>query len=625
LLFCCLAPTLRAQDTDFWFVAPQMTDYALHSYPAFLAVSNGTADTAHVTITLYNATAHTADIPPGGLYKLDFATQADMGKIANPRSLAGSVTAYGTHISSDVKVSAYYMFNGAGSRDIFTLKGSQALGSLFYATVESDNIAASGHTTYPGSCDQIDIVAADDHTLVEVIPTTDIFNAGPGPNPFPAGDTLRRTLQKGETLKIRESVINSLPSLAGTKIMVTNGKRVAVTVTEDMAGGGGGDTSGDQIVPVSSLGSRYIVPRGYKDNTTNPKPPERFYLVGTVDSVTVRIYTTGGATPDDSVKLGAGQAERYDIPSGVYAVYLEADHPVYVYQRTGYNEEGAALLPSIYAIGQKQLTFYQIQATYEQGFAVFRTGAQSGFRISYGTVNSAVLNVGAPIAVPNQPDWQVARFTLPSAANNRVVTIRNDQSPFALGYIAANPAGSTCMTSYGYFSAFSFELPDTTYMCTNANSVILEGGYAKSHEWRYGGSVVGSEQSLEAFVEGEYTLVMNQDPTIVTVTTFVRMINAGTICPDQVIHAGATPAKLTVTGASGDIFQWQSSPDNQTWANITGATSSAYTPGPLAQTTYYRRGITASQCDMIYSESMEIRTVPRTVPVNPHLRSRAVR
>jgi hypothetical protein len=73
-----------------------------------------------------------------------------------------------------------------------------------------------------------------------------------------AGTPIARTLDKGETLKIMENTQDAYPSLAGTKI--TSTKPIAVTVTEDMVAG---DNSGDQIVPVNSLGTRYIVPISY--------------------------------------------------------------------------------------------------------------------------------------------------------------------------------------------------------------------------------------------------------------------------------------------------------------------------------------------------------------------------
>ena len=616
LLFCCLFPTLRAQDTEFWFVSPQFTDYSGHNYPAFLAISNGAFQEAHVRITLYNGTGDsivaTPTIAAESLHRYDFPTLEAMATIQNPRSEAGSVTEFGVHITSDVKVTAYYMLNSGGSRDIFTLKGRQALGTQFYVPMQSDN-AAPTNSGFTGACDQIDIVATEDDTQVTVLPKAAIVNtSGTGSNPSLAGESVVRTLNRGETLKIMESQINCIPSLAGTSI--TSTKPIAVTVTEDMVGGG--DTSGDQIVPVASLGTHYVVPRGYMSNTSL----ERFYLVGAVDGTTVDIYTSGSSP--ETVSLNAGDAYRYpSFPTGVDAIYIEANEPVYVYQHTGYGEEGAALLPSIYAIGQTQLSFYQISSSVQKGFLIFRTDAENGFRIKYGSEPFADLTL-SPLDIPNVADWKIARFDFSAAPSARIVTVESTQSAFSLGYITGEVLIND---SYGYFSAFgTFEFPAITYMC--GSSVTLQGGYAMSYKWSFNGEVISTEPSIVATQEGEYTLVMNQDPNNIEAKTTVQKVNAGTISPaEQVICPGDTPPtpQLNVSGAlelTGAQYQWQYSHDNVTWTNIpSNATSPAYTiPGPLTQTTWYRRGMTSESC-AVYTYAAKVRVSSCTLPVNPHL------
>ena len=70
---------------------------------------------------------------------------------------------------------------------------------------------------------------------------------------------------------------------------------------------------------------------------------------------------------------------------------------------------------------------------------------------------------------------------------------------------------------------------------------------------------------------------------------------AATIANDQAIcmtGSTVTPQSLTstITGGSGTrTYQWQSSSDNSTWTNISGATSATYSPAPLAAGIYYYR------------------------------------
>ena len=413
-----------------------------------------------------------------------------------------------------------------------------------------------------------------------------------------------------------ESEYDLLPSLAGTKI--TSDKPIAVTVTEDLVAG---DTSGDQIVPVGSLGTRYIVPRGYM-----PSYPERIYIGGAAAGTTnVTIYETN-RTPV-TMTLTQGEVKRANFQGSSdnsIALSVVADQPVYVYQRSGYGEEGAALLPSVYAIGQTQMSFYQVGGTdntAQKGFLVFRTGTQSGFTVQYGTASPVPLTL-TPLDIPNEADWKIARFDYASPpTGGRIVSIRSTQSAFSLGYIT----GSTGNNSYGYFSAFgAFEFPAVTYMC--GSSVTLQGGYAMSYLWTFPDGSTATTSSIVATQEGEYTLVMNQDPNTVEAKTTVQKVNAGTISPaEQVICPGDTPPtpQLTVSGASeppGTTYQWQISHDNVTWTNIPSATSPAYTiPGSLTQTTWYRRGMTSDYCELAYTYAAKVRVSSCTLPVNPHL------
>ncbi|MDR1556288.1 MAG: IgGFc-binding protein [Tannerellaceae bacterium] len=635
-VFCSLSPGLWAQDTEFWFAAPDITEDIANSrldIPTFLAISNSNYQSASVTITLYNGgsseTIGPVTIAGGGLYKYDFNTAALIGKIENPRSSAGTVTTYGIHIVSSIPVTAYYMVNHTESRDIWTLKGHQALGTTFYVTMQSDNAAAQS-SSWPNGRDQVDIVATENGTVVEVTPKTLIKN---GNGTSPANTLISRTLNKGQTLKIMENSYNITP-LTGS--LITSTKPIAVTVTEDLVQG---DTSGDQIVPISSLGKRYIVPRGYKAYSALQR--ERIYFVSAYPNTTIKVWDSTSSTPSVNQTLtSAGEALRYNFPysGSAYttdAIYVESTQPIYVYHRSGYGEEGAALIPSLYAIGQTQLSFFQVGSgnpappPVQEGFLVFRTGAHTGFTIQYGTGTAAALSL-TPINVPNMSDWKVARFSLaapPTANGGQVVKIENPLSPFSFGYITGNQNNND---SYGYFSAFGdFEFPGggTTYMC--GDNVTLTGGYAMNYKWTLpDGSVQEGEDlsSISATQTGTYTLEMNQDPNTVTATTNVVKVNAGTIEQgNQKIFEGETPLPLSVTGATlvpNTEYQWQSSLDGSTWNNISGATYATYAPGPLTTTTFYRRGMSSEFCALAYTYSVMVTVKARVLPVNPHLMGR---
>jgi hypothetical protein len=118
---------------------------------------------------------------------------------------------------------------------------------------------------------------------------------------------------------------------------------------------------------------------------------------------------------------------------------------------------------------------------------------------------------------------------------------------------------------------------------------------------------------------------MNQDPDIVTATTYVKKVNAGTISPASQSFCGSgTSVALTVTGASelpGTTYQWQSSADSLTWTNINNAISATYSPGTLTasgnetRTVYYRRGMTSDYCAMAYTYAASI--IVGAIPAAP--------
>ena len=90
-------------------------------------------------------------------------------------------------------------------------------------------------------------------------------------------------------------------------------------------------------------------------------------------------------------------------------------------------------------------------------------------------------------------------------------------------------------------------------------------------------------------------------------------INAGAIGSNQTICSGNTPSALTnvtsPSGGSGYSYQWQSSSNNSTWNNISGAASITYSPGTLSSSTYIRR-VVSSSCNTA------VNTAPVLITVN---------
>lgn len=93
----------------------------------------------------------------------------------------------------------------------------------------------------------------------------------------------------------------------------------------------------------------------------------------------------------------------------------------------------------------------------------------------------------------------------------------------------------------------------------------------------------------------------------VTWISYPCAVTPGTISSSSSICSGSTTS-LSIAGQSGGTtLQWQSSPDNFTWTNISGATATTYTSGTLTSTTYFRCAVTNS-CT-VYTNAVTITVV----------------
>ncbi len=102
-----------------------------------------------------------------------------------------------------------------------------------------------------------------------------------------------------------------------------------------------------------------------------------------------------------------------------------------------------------------------------------------------------------------------------------------------------------------------------------------------------------------------------------TITVYPQVVG-GSISPSsQTINYNYAPSQMTLSGYSGGnnsySLQWYSSPDNSTWSQISGATTTTYTPGNLTATTYYKV-IVSSNGAPANSASAVVTVYPQLVP-----------
>jgi hypothetical protein len=98
------------------------------------------------------------------------------------------------------------------------------------------------------------------------------------------------------------------------------------------------------------------------------------------------------------------------------------------------------------------------------------------------------------------------------------------------------------------------------------------------------------------------------------ITVYPRITIGNINPPSQSVNydSSATPLSIdSVSGGSGGyIYQWQSSPDGISFSNISGASTSSYSPGNPALTTYYRLGV-VSNTDTTFSGAAILQVFPQ--------------
>jgi hypothetical protein len=75
-----------------------------------------------------------------------------------------------------------------------------------------------------------------------------------------------------------------------------------------------------------------------------------------------------------------------------------------------------------------------------------------------------------------------------------------------------------------------------------------------------------------------------------------------------------TSASINLTGQTGAIVKWQTSPDNATWSDIV-STNNPYTTGNLAVTTYFRAIVQNGSCTTATSASAQVSLTTSVTPV----------
>jgi len=272
-------------------------------------------------------------------------------------------------------INAYWEVNYIFGADVWTLKGSNGLGNLFFTTFQTDY---PNHLTTMPSYSAIDVVASEDNTVLTfTLPDGIGASYGEPMNTTQTPATPGRTfnigpLNRGETFSLFPFMQSNAVTakLAGTKIESNN--PIAVVLKDDNLNTAthGRSTIGDQIVPVDITGDTYVVPAMGNPNMT--------FIVATQDNTNIYVNAPGAA-PTLLATLNEGEQLSYQLPNNTIMVISSrngiaapAGPPFYVYHMALNNmTRASALLPPIGCTGNTQLAFTRARVDVREDFYFF--------------------------------------------------------------------------------------------------------------------------------------------------------------------------------------------------------------------------------------------------------------
>ncbi len=535
-------------DRTFWFAVPKETD----GYGYFNAVNTIsfkiTAMDLDATVTVsmplndipagtfnpnkYGPQTFTVPAHQSYVYTIaegwnDFYTFYNNTALIGTRAVSdqpGLPENRGFLITSDNDITVFYDYDNYWNRELFSLKGQNALGTEFYTPFQNIWGADNNNqgTLNPKPYCSIEIVATVDNTQVTITPpalAVTVFNGYPNNNPIPV------TLNRGQSFSLVANYDTSYYHPTGTHIV--SNKPIAVTQNDDaeaIKGNSSYDINGDQLVPVSILGSEYLVMSGTLSVNPTPSVPhniqkgEQVFVLATdqTTTTTVSFYGKDGTLLYTTAPLNAGQEDYYSIDIGVpnqTSVYIKTNGPkIYVWHITSDNFDigGAVLPPITNCTGSTEVGFYRsgtvndIQINLMIPYDTLQpynspTQSFNYFTLNYSDGSPSFPIPGSWFEANVKSGWAVLQFnnrnfdaiTHAGQAQSISTTLCGTGNFFHLGLINGS---NGLANKYGYFSNFNIQPGSARFGSTSDSSitaclgdtVILSAEGGLCYNWSYG-------------------------------------------------------------------------------------------------------------------------------------------
>ena len=358
------------QDTVFWFAAPEVSS-GEGDNPVYLRfLSYDQASTVTVSLPANGGfTPQIISLPANSLDSLNLTSY--LANIESPS--ADNVNNNGIKIVSTSPITCYYDLKATSNKELFSLKGTKALGTNFYTPFQKFWNNAS---TTPGTFSSVEIVATQNGTTVLISPKTAVVGHA-------ANSTYSITLNAGETYSARDVDLNASTSLSGS--IISSDKPISVTCFSGaLSQNGCKSTVGDQITPTEYIGTDYIIQKGTTD--------DKVFILATQNATTIDVY--GSSTMSTLINW----SETFEVDVTDPSLYIHTSKPVYVFHVSGNgcNLSGAQV-PNLYCSGKYKQTFSRSSSD-SLGIRLYvRSGFENQFLLNG---NSSLITASSFSTVP---------------------------------------------------------------------------------------------------------------------------------------------------------------------------------------------------------------------------------
>ena len=467
---------LKAQkDTIFWFAAPDISSSEGDSPIVLRLLSYNSAATVTVSLPANGSfTPITINLTANSYGSIDLTPF-----ITDIESPAGNVISNnGIKIQSTAQITAYYELTANNNKEIFSLKGTQALGVDFYTPFQT---FWNTNTTSPSSFSSIEIVASQNNTTVLITPKTAVTG-------HVANTSFTILLNEGQTYSARNMSLTPNKSLSGS--IVSSNKPVAITVFSGALSNLSCSSSmGDQLTPTAYIGTDYIINRSGSSS-------EKIFILSTENATTLTIE--GSSTT--STLINWSETYAYDLTDPV--TYIHSSKPIYIWHASGNGcSLSGAQVPSLFCAGTYTTNFSRATSDSLNLLLFVKTGFEGNFELNgSNTIITASLFQNVP---GTNGEYKAANVYLPTStvAINSFNQLVNTGDVFGMGIInGANTNGS----GYAYLSEYTsypfVDAGNTDTVC--ANTVLNLSGIVG------GGDVTGlwSSDGFGSFLFGNDTL-----------------------------------------------------------------------------------------------------------------------